>query len=187
MSQTTLGRGLGLSSTFVGMMERGDRPVEPRTAFALRYLFEHPEVRPDPDDDDEAWKMAGVYNVGELMKVFEDSRRLQDGRRWGRWRFSGDSLSLDLDSEEHTFEREGEMVTERRERYYVLLCELTSTKLVLDWIGQISRKGWGSPAIGDFVTALEDIFGLQSTFVYGKGFGSPDEIEQYLRSRLNER
>ncbi len=35
---------LGLSPTWVGQMERDYKPVERRTALAVRYLREHPEA-----------------------------------------------------------------------------------------------------------------------------------------------
>lgn len=34
---------LDTSETFVGQMERGQKPIERRTALAVRYLAEHPE------------------------------------------------------------------------------------------------------------------------------------------------
>jgi transcriptional regulator with XRE-family HTH domain len=43
-TQGDLARALGLSSTFVGLMERGAKPIEPRTRLALLYLQEHPDA-----------------------------------------------------------------------------------------------------------------------------------------------
>jgi DNA-binding XRE family transcriptional regulator len=43
LSQAELGDVLGLTGQFIGMMERGVKPIEKRTAFALRYLAEHPD------------------------------------------------------------------------------------------------------------------------------------------------
>lgn len=40
MSQAELGRDLGLTPTFVGMMERGVKAVESRTDLAVRYLLD---------------------------------------------------------------------------------------------------------------------------------------------------
>lgn len=31
---------IGMTQTFIGMMERGERPIEPRTALAAKYLFD---------------------------------------------------------------------------------------------------------------------------------------------------
>lgn len=35
---------LGMSETMVGQMERGQKPIERRTALAALYLAEHPEA-----------------------------------------------------------------------------------------------------------------------------------------------
>jgi DNA-binding XRE family transcriptional regulator len=39
MTQEEFGKALGLTSTFIGMMERGEKPIEDRTALAARQLF----------------------------------------------------------------------------------------------------------------------------------------------------
>lgn len=38
LTQAELAEQLGLSMNFVSMMERGDKPIEPRTELAMRYL-----------------------------------------------------------------------------------------------------------------------------------------------------
>lgn len=38
-----MGTALGMSETMIGQMERGQRPIERRTALAARYLAEHPD------------------------------------------------------------------------------------------------------------------------------------------------
>ncbi len=43
LRQPALARAMGLTPQFIGQMERGVSPVEPRTAMAVRYLSEHPE------------------------------------------------------------------------------------------------------------------------------------------------
>lgn len=43
MTQAEFASELGLSSTFIGLMERDVKPIERRTALAVRYLSEHPE------------------------------------------------------------------------------------------------------------------------------------------------
>lgn len=35
---------LAMSETYVGQMERGQKPIERRTALAARYLAEHPDA-----------------------------------------------------------------------------------------------------------------------------------------------
>ena len=39
MTQEEFGQALGLTSTFIGMMERGEKPIEGRTALAAQQLF----------------------------------------------------------------------------------------------------------------------------------------------------
>lgn len=43
LSQADLAEHLGLSRVFIGLMERGDKPIEARTELAVLYLVEHPE------------------------------------------------------------------------------------------------------------------------------------------------
>lgn len=47
LTQAELAQALGLTQTFIGLMERGEKAIERRTELAVRYLVEHPEaVRP---------------------------------------------------------------------------------------------------------------------------------------------
>lgn len=39
LTQAGLAERLGLTGTFIGMMERDDKPIEPRTDLAVRYLL----------------------------------------------------------------------------------------------------------------------------------------------------
>lgn len=39
LTQAGLANKLGLTGTFIGMMERDDKPIEPRTDLAVRYLL----------------------------------------------------------------------------------------------------------------------------------------------------
>jgi transcriptional regulator with XRE-family HTH domain len=41
MTQAEFGEALGLTGQFIGMMERGQNPIELRTELAARYLVEH--------------------------------------------------------------------------------------------------------------------------------------------------
>ena len=41
MSQAELGEAIGLSRVTVGVMERGEAPIEKRTGLAVRYVVEH--------------------------------------------------------------------------------------------------------------------------------------------------
>lgn len=44
LTQADLAGLLGLTPQFIGMMERGEKAIEPRTVLAVRYLMEHPEA-----------------------------------------------------------------------------------------------------------------------------------------------
>lgn len=35
---------LGITASYLGQLERGDRPCEPRTLLAAMYLAEHPQI-----------------------------------------------------------------------------------------------------------------------------------------------
>lgn len=43
LTQAELGARIGLSRVTVGLMARGQTPIERRTALAIRYALEHPE------------------------------------------------------------------------------------------------------------------------------------------------
>ena len=47
LTQGAFADALGLTATFVGLMERGEKPIERRTELAVRYLTEHPEEAKD--------------------------------------------------------------------------------------------------------------------------------------------
>lgn len=181
LRQAALADALGLTPQFIGMMERGEKPIEPRTALSVRYLVEHPEERPDVEIED-----VRSYNIADMVRMVTRRPGLIDGREWGRWRFNADSLSLDLDSEEVVLEHDadGNPVMGREERYYVLLYEMTSRASLLDWIGQIAGKGWGAVTVGHFVEAVDEIFDIQGTYVHGRAFGDADEVKEYLRERV---
>lgn len=44
MTQADFGTAMGLSRVSIGLMERGEAPIERRTILAARYLAEHPEA-----------------------------------------------------------------------------------------------------------------------------------------------
>lgn len=44
LTQSEMAQALGLTQTFIGMMERGEKAIERRTELAARYLLEHPEA-----------------------------------------------------------------------------------------------------------------------------------------------
>lgn len=45
LTQEQLAETLGLTQTYIGLMERGAKPIEPRTALAVYYLRELDETR----------------------------------------------------------------------------------------------------------------------------------------------
>ncbi|APZ98088.1 hypothetical protein BWQ93_06030 [Sphingopyxis sp. QXT-31] len=181
LRQAALARGLGMTPQFIGMMERGEKAIEPRTAMAVLYLVDHPEARPDVEAGDDP-----IYSPGQLFDLWEESRKLADGRTWGRWRFSADSLTLDLDSREDVVDRDGDgnEIMGRTERYYVPLTDMVDAESLTNWIGQIAGKGWGAVAVGQFVAALNDIFGIQGRFVQAGGFENAKEVKAYLLGML---
>jgi len=44
VSQGQLGDALGLTGQFIGLMERGLKPIERRTEYAVRYLAQNPHL-----------------------------------------------------------------------------------------------------------------------------------------------
>lgn len=178
LRQIALAEALGITPQFVGMMERGEKAIEPRTALSVLYLVDHPEARPDGEDRS--------YNLADLIDICLEQPGLHDGRTWGRWRFSVESMSLDLDSREVIVDRDedGRNVIERRERYSIPLDEMLTARIVVNWIGQVAGKNWGAVTVGHLVEALDDIFSLQSTYFHGKGFATPDAVIAELRARV---
>lgn len=180
LSQAALAQALGLTPQFIGMMERGEKPIEPRTAMSVIYLVDHPESRPDNDD-------VEVISMSQMFANYISEPKLYDGKQWGLWRLSFDSLTLDFDSKEVLVDRDefGQDIYERREKYYIPLYEITDATSLANWIGQVARKKWGPLAVGNLVQALDDIFGIQSTFVYGTGFSNSEAAEEHLRGLAN--
>ena len=43
-TQGRMAEALGMTTTFIGLMERGDKAIEKRTELAVRYVVEHPEA-----------------------------------------------------------------------------------------------------------------------------------------------
>lgn len=43
ITQERLAAALGMTATFIGLMERGVRPIEPRTRLAAFYLRDNPQ------------------------------------------------------------------------------------------------------------------------------------------------
>ncbi|MGK6324646.1 helix-turn-helix transcriptional regulator [Sphingomonas sp. DT-51] len=44
LTQDQLAAAIGMSRVSIGLMERGQAPIERRTELAVRYLFEHAEA-----------------------------------------------------------------------------------------------------------------------------------------------
>lgn len=44
LTQSALADRLGLTGAFIGMMERDDKPIEPRTDLSIRYLLTEPRA-----------------------------------------------------------------------------------------------------------------------------------------------
>jgi transcriptional regulator with XRE-family HTH domain len=173
LRQAGLAAALGLTPQFIGLMERGLAPVEPRTEMATRYLVDHPEALEDLDVE---------YDGRSATSL----NRVVDGREWGLWRVDRQSLTLDFDSRMVMTGRDdwGEPIFERLERYYVSLTDMTSPPRVVDWIGQIAGKPWGYVQLGHFVSALDEIFDLQGAFVHQRGFASREECAAFLKERI---
>jgi transcriptional regulator with XRE-family HTH domain len=179
LRQTGLAEALNLTPQFVGMMERGAAPIEPRTEMAVRYLVEHPEARPDVADED-----VRSYGMMELAQKLLDAGKLTDGIEWGPWRFDASTMTLDFNSRMVNVGTEAEPQFERREDYYIDLPRCTSPEGVLDRLGQIAGKRWGPAALGYLTQALDDLLDFQGHYVHGKGFQNGNALSEYLRRRL---
>ena len=180
LRQASLAKALGMTPQYIGLMERGLAPIEPRTEMSVRYLAEHPEARPEVMMED-----VPTYTGAEIFERFLEEEGLHDGQQWGLWRLDLEYLTLDFDSRlvivDHV---DGEPIFARRERYYVPLTEMVNAKRVLDWIGQIALKPWGPVQLGHFIDALQEIFHLQGCFVQHSGFADETECATYLRERI---
>ena len=76
MSQAELAEALGLSGTFVGLMERDDRAIEDRTALAVRQLFNE---RSRLSSNHRVTETPGDVHLRDATVLWDDEP--QDGRR----------------------------------------------------------------------------------------------------------
>jgi hypothetical protein len=82
----------------------------------------------------------------------------ETGDRWGPWVFNREKLELRYPEPMHAIHPD----IWREWRYSVSLKGCTSSAPVLDWIAQVSHKGWCSPEdLGHLVRALDALLGLQ--------------------------
>lgn len=58
LDQSKVADALGLSRVFVGMMERDQKPIEPRTALAARLLYDRYDVQRVEAGDYQGWYMV---------------------------------------------------------------------------------------------------------------------------------
>jgi DNA-binding XRE family transcriptional regulator len=69
-SQAELGDAIGLSRVTIGLMERGDAPIEKRTELAVRYVAEHADMVFQTEDG----KSVVVEVKGRPAKVKPDDQ-----------------------------------------------------------------------------------------------------------------
>jgi hypothetical protein len=130
------------------------------------------QPRPSPDDRQRRCSVTATYRWGKPLGHWEllappaderfavpvsellaagDRPPAEDGDHWGAWCYRTAPAVL-------VFEQNG------RELYWIDLRECRTSAAVLDWIGQLHKKVWTTPAdIGDLVHAFNDLFDLQAT------------------------
>lgn len=70
MSQGQFAEALGLTGTFIGLMERGVKPIEKRTALAVLYLRDNPGGSSAPGDGitiEKASDLPPMVVIGEPL------------------------------------------------------------------------------------------------------------------------
>jgi len=73
LTQAAFAAQLGLTSTYVGMMERDERPIERRTALAAQYLDEHPDAVALNLHEIDAPAGTFFHRIVELLQAEETS------------------------------------------------------------------------------------------------------------------
>jgi hypothetical protein len=97
-------------------------------------------------------------------------RRIKHGSKWGEWTLDAKSLTLDLQSDRHS--------------YQIGLETITDSAQMLDWVFQIRRKRWATnDIVGDLINAFEDIFSPQGCLC-GMGVGKTIDSTAFLKERL---
>ena len=80
------------------------------------------------------------------------TRQTINGKRWGQWRYNQENLTLEF------IDRDRETDSNP---YYVDLEQSASASDILDWILQLSQKGWTRPEdIGHLVEAFDELAGF---------------------------
>ena len=68
LSQAQLGAALGLTAQYVGFMERGSAPIEPRTALSTLYIAEHPDAVGELISDVDASNGSAIAQVRSFLE-----------------------------------------------------------------------------------------------------------------------
>lgn len=68
LTQAQLGAALGLTGQFVGFMERGGAPIEPRTTFSMLYIAEHPDAVGELISDVDTYDGTAIAQVRSLLE-----------------------------------------------------------------------------------------------------------------------
>jgi transcriptional regulator with XRE-family HTH domain len=73
LTQTAFAAQLGMTSTYVGMMEREERPIERRTALAAQHLDEHPDAVALNLDEIDAPEGSFFQRIVDMLQAEETS------------------------------------------------------------------------------------------------------------------
>jgi len=126
--------------------------------------------------------VASIYRKTSHRKENSDIHR-RHGQRWGSWR---------LDAVRLCFLYEQTIDGHSRVIYEIDLETCRDSSSVLDWICQISGKGWGCASVADFVKALRDLVDPQENFCSFAIWGGPKshryvpfaKMKAFLRERI---
>ena len=126
----------------------------------------------------------------EILRQFE-LPMLFHGRRWGQWFLDVERLTLVFDAwKEERGDGSGRTegvpkYTGCFGRYEVDLETIRHSAGMLDWVFQISKKGWATRAVTkDLLNALDSIFHPQENLCSGHGHKVIADPKAFLRNRF---
>jgi len=106
----------------------------------------------------------GTVDARGLIEGLDETPMPTHGDTWGNW----------------WYDQKNRVLEHRTSHYYVILKQCGNSANVLDWIAQIKDKSWATAKdLGDLVTALDDILGLQGN-ICGGGTDHRLDVKSYL-------